>query len=433
MKKLPLACLIPAMLFCLALCALLPVISGASASEGSEDALERDEVKRQVAKFTTKERAFLQSAFDNASLYIDIAEKALRQRELPEDLAYLPLIESGYSVKAYSRAGAAGLWQFMAGTARLYRMRVDYWVDERRDPFKSSEKAADHLKDLYEYFKSWELTLAAYNAGSRSVSRAVEKGKTRDYWKLCSMGLLKRETRDYVPRYYAAAAIARDPELYGFVFKRDGGFPEFAVIRADKTIDLTVLGAKSGVDLASLRLLNPELRRVITPYGEKYELRVPKAGFDRILAAYDELPKDVFGHLKRHEVKTGETLGEIAIRYGTDIQLLKKINDIGDAKRLRAGDRILVPVGDGFGTRPVGRSDRAETVQAGMESQEGARRAFGLQTVGYRVRQGDSVWSIARKFETEVEGVLAANGLSFESVIKPGDEIDLWLDLPIRP
>jgi membrane-bound lytic murein transglycosylase D len=261
----------------------------------------------------------------------------------------------------------------------------------------------------------------------------MEKGKTRDYWKLCSMGLLKRETREYVPRYYAAVAIARDPESYGFVFKRNGGFPEFEVLSADKTIDLTVLGAKSGVDLSTLRLLNPELRRVITPYGERYELRVPKAGFDRVLAAYDELPKEVFGRIEKHEVRTGETLGEIAVRYGTDVNLLKKINDISDEKRLRAGDKIIVPVVDGSGARAGGRTVRAEFGRAGTGSPGGARRAFGAQTVGYRVRHGDSVWSIARKYATEVESVMAANGLSFESVIKPGDEIELWLDLPIRP
>jgi membrane-bound lytic murein transglycosylase D len=422
-----------AMRSCLAVCALLLGCSRALAGEFSAEAMEREEVQRQLAKLTTKERAFLQRGFDNALLYIDIAEKALRQRELPEDLAYLPLIESGYSVKASSRAGAAGMWQFMASTARLYRLRVDYWVDERRDPFKSSEKAADHLRDLYENFDSWELALAAYNAGSMSVSRAIEKGKSRDYWKLCTMGLLKRETREYIPRFYAAVAIARDPESFGFVFERNGGFPEFDVLRAEKTIDLTVLGEKSGVDIASLRLLNPELRRVITPYGEKYELRVPKPSFDRVLAAYGELPKDAFGHLKRHSVKTGETLGEIALRYGTDLSLLKKINDIRDAKRLRAGDRILVPAGDGLWARATGPDDSEGFDQAGRTSPTNTRYSFGAQAIGYKVKQGDSVWSIARMYATEVENVLAQNGLSFESVIKPGDEIELWLDLPIRP
>jgi membrane-bound lytic murein transglycosylase D len=425
------ACLVMRSL--LAVCVLLFVSRIALPGGLGSESLEHEEVQRELRKLTTKERAFLQRGFDNAPMYIGIAEKALRERGLPDELAYLPLIESGYSVKACSRAGAVGMWQFMAGTARLYRLRVDYWVDERRDPFKSSEKAADHLRDLYEWFGSWELALAAYNAGSGSVNRAIDKGKTRDFWELCALGLLKRETREYVPRFYAAAAIAANPEEHGFGFTRDGGFPEFEVLRAQKTIDLTILGDTSGVGLASLQRLNPELRKVITPFGEKYELRVPKRSFDRVLTAYENLPKDVFRNVKRHRVKTGETLGEIALRYGTDLYLLKKINDIDNAKRLKAGDRILVPVSGRFTAQGAGPAEYEELDREGRASGTETKKIFGTQTIGYRVKQGDSVWSIARKYATEVDRVLDANGLSFESIIKPGDEIELWLDLPMRP
>jgi membrane-bound lytic murein transglycosylase D len=416
-----------------AVCVLLSISRRALPGGFGSESLEREQVQRELAKLTTKERAFLQTGFDNASVYIGIAERALQRRGLPYELVYLPLIESGYSVKACSRAGAVGMWQFMASTALLYRLRVDYWVDERRDPFKSSEKAADYLRDLHEFFNSWELALAAYNAGSRSVSRAIDKGKTRDYWKLCALGLLKRETREYVPRFYAAAAIAGNPGEFGFVFTREGGFPEFDVLRAEKTIDLTVLGEKSGVGLASLRLLNPELRKVITPLGEKYDLRVPKRSFDRVLAAYEELPKEVFDDLRSHRVKTGETLGEIAFRYDTDLHLLKEINDIYDAKLLKAGERILVPVSGRLAGKGAGLAEKEDFDPAGRASPMETRNTFGSQAIAYKVKQGDSVWSIARKYATEVERVLAANGLSFESIIKPGDEIELWLDLPIRP
>jgi membrane-bound lytic murein transglycosylase D len=329
------------------------------------------------------------------------------------------------------------MWQFMAGTARLYGLRVDYWVDERRDPFKSSEKAADHLRDLYARFGTWELALAAYNAGARSVERAIARAGSRDFYDLCSSGLLKRETRAYVPRFHAAAIIAGNPGEYGFVFAGGGGFPEYEVLRVEKTVDLTVLGERSGAGAAALRLLNPELRRAVTPVGERYDLRVPKQHFARALAAYRELPKSSFASVAPHRVKTGETLGEIAARYGTDLHMLKAVNGIVDSRRLRAGDRILVPVdakrAAPEAVRDAGRGPGAGPGPAGQAQSAGAEKTFGAQSISYRVKEGDSVWSIARKYSTAVDRVLAANGLTFESVIKPGDEIELWLDLPLSP
>ena len=386
----------------------------------ADKSFDRVEVQRTLQRFLTGEREFIQRGLSNAPAYLSIAENAFDRRGLPEELIYRPIIESGFSVKAYSRAGAAGIWQFMPSTGRIYGLRIDYWVDERRDPFKSTEKAAAHLSDLYDWYDDWDLALAAYNAGRNGVDKAIKKGKTKDYWKLCSLGLLKRETREYVPRFYAACHIAKNFETYGFTFAREGGFPEYEVLAAEKTVDLTLLGEKAGISLGSLQFLNPELKKVITPYGEKYKLRVPKASYARALAAYHELPKEVFKNVRRHQVRSGETLGEIADRYGTDLYLLKKINSIAADRRLRAGDRILVPI-----------------PEHGPASEEemlfDAKKDFKTQEIGYTVKRGDTVWSIARKYNTDVERILTANGLSFDSVIKPGDEITLWLDISLMP
>ncbi len=382
--------------------------------------LDRNEIKKAFERFLTIERSFIQRGLNNAAYYVPFIKEVFKKEKLPQDLVWLPLIESGFSVKAYSRAGACGLWQFMSRTAGYYHLNIDFWADERRDPFKSTEKAAKLLKNLYNYYDNWELALAAYNAGMGTVNHAIKKGDSRDFWKLRSMGLLKKETEEYVPRFFAAAYIAENHEKYGFTYNTGIHFPEFEILLIKEPVDLTVLARRSGIKLSMLQFLNPELRRFITPFGKSYKLRVPREKFADAVIVYKELPKEELAGVKWHRVRSGETLSEIAEKYQTKVSLIKRINNITNSKRVFAGRKILVPVST--------KSKEFEEETAYIPPKKG----FSTQEINYMVRNGDTIWDIARRYRTDVEMILAVNGLSFESIIMPGDEIKLWLDTALQ-
>lgn len=378
-----------------------------------ESALERPEVQRALDRFLTRERDFVQRGLNNAPYYLPIVREALEKRELPGQLAWLPLIESAYSVRAFSRTGACGIWQFMPSTAKWYNLKIDFWVDERRDPIKSSGSAAQHLKELYHYYKNWELALAAYNAGMGSVNRAIKYGGTKNFWTLCSKGLLKRETRHYVPRFYAVSEIADHPQKYGFKLDEDVGFPDFELLRTDRPVDLAQLAERSGMKRETIVFLNPELRRLLTPIGRKYELRVPRELYAEVLTVYHELPVGELAGVEMYRVKSGETVSEIAEKFDTSVAIINLLNNIYNPRRLFAGRVILVAAGE-----------------AGQIEDEAffPKWGFNTQEISYRIQRGDTLWEIASRYGTDVETILAINGLSFESTLRPGDEIALWIE-----
>jgi membrane-bound lytic murein transglycosylase D len=393
---------------------LLPILSGYP----SQNLPHSEEVSRALERFIQKERSFIQGGLSNSSLYLPFIREVFQREKLPQELVWLPLIESGFSVHAHSRTGAVGLWQFMPATARLYRMRIDFWIDERLDPFSSTEKAAKHLKDLYQYYQDWNLVLAAYNAGMGAVNRAIIQGKTRDYWQLCTKKLLRRETREYVPRFYAAVLISQKPGAYGFDWSVERNFPDFMLLESKKPVDLTIFARKTGMELGELKFLNPELKRNITPLGEAYVLRIPIDAFSRALAVYRNLPeKEIYG-LTWHTVRTGETLGDIARKYSTDVALLQQINAIKWSSKILAGKKILVPVGT-----EVAVPHQVKCV---------LKKGFSTQEIEYTVREGDTIWEIARVFRTDMETIFTLNELSYESVIVPGDRIILWTEIAFQ-
>jgi membrane-bound lytic murein transglycosylase D len=390
---------------------LIPSIDAVSSIHVS--ALERPEVQRALKQFLTQERDFVQRGFSNAPVYLPIVREALEERGLPSQLSWLPLIESAFSVRAYSRTGACGIWQFMPQTAKWYNLRIDFWVDERRDPFKSSSSAAQHLKELFYYYKNWELALAAYNAGMGAVDRAVCYGRTRDYWALCKKGLLKRETCYYVPRFYAVCEIAEHPGKYGFDLGDEVGYPEFELLKTNHPVDLSELAKRSGLKKETILFLNPELRRLLTPIGRKYELRVPRERYAEVLSIYHDLPEGMLTGVEAYRVKSGETVSEIAEKFGASVSLITLLNNIYNPRRLIAGRVILVPV-----PKSVEIEDEAFFPKWGFHTQE----------ISYRIKKGDTLWEIARRYRIDVEAILAINGLSYDSTIQPGDEIALWIE-----
>ncbi len=297
-------------------------------------------------RFTRDRREVVDKWFGRAGRYLAMIRDTLRDHGLPEDLAFVAMIESGFNPVAVSRAGAKGLWQFMAGTARSYGLRVDQWVDERLDPEKSTLAAAAYLRDLYAQFGSWSLAQAAYNAGEMKVLRAIRSVGSKDFWALSRTGFLRQETKEFVPQIHAATVIGQDPSRYGF------GVGEHAPAEVDfvsvpPATPLTSVAKVSGVSPEILRSLNPVLVKGVTPPGGLYRLRVPAGTGTDIHAALMERksaagPAHAATRGDVHVVRSHDTVSGIAKRYGITIADVRRWNNLATGDRIRPGDRLIV-------------------------------------------------------------------------------------------
>lgn len=305
-----------------------------------------------LERFTSSRREVVRVWASRSGRYLGMIQEVLRQKGLPEDLAWTAMIESGFNPVAVSRAGAKGLWQFMAGTARRYGLRVDRWVDERFDPEKSTVAAADYLRDLYAIFGSWPLAQAAYNAGGVKVSRAIRLAQSNDFWALAETRYLRRETKDFVPQIHAATVIAREPARYGFDFS---GVPEEGVeiVSVPRRTSLSRLASAAGLDVTRLRALNRELIRGVTPPDGTWELRVPADARDRILAALATRGRRPASALARvtssrtggvvtHVVRPNDTVSTIAQRYGVSVRSVLHWNGLAHDDVIYPGDRLRI-------------------------------------------------------------------------------------------
>lgn len=278
--------------------------------------------------------------------YMPLLQGILRENSLPEDLFYLAVIESGLNPKAKSKARAVGMWQFIRGTAVRYGLRVDWWIDERMDPEMASYAAARYLKDLYAQFGSWYLAAAGYNAGEGRIMRAVRKLGTDDFWEIASnKKTLKRETRDYVPKYIAAMLIAKDPEGYGFTEHEYGGEFSYEKGTVSEPTDLRVIANAAGTTVDEIRRLNPALLRWFTPPGyPDYEVKIPAGSKERFAINIAKVPREERISFLMHKVKKGDTVSKIARRYGVDANPILYINGLKSAMGLKPGSIIAVPV-----------------------------------------------------------------------------------------
>lgn len=341
--------------------------------------------------------------------YLEMIKGILRARGLPEELAYTALVESGFSPRAVSRAGAHGLWQFMEATARRYGLVINRWVDERLDPIKSTVAAAEYLRDLFGQFGHWFLAQAAYNAGEAKLARAIQRARTTDFWSLVRTRYLQTETKRFVPSILAATLIARDPERYGFEVSYDPPFA-FDEVAVRQAMDLETIASLAGVPVDEVRDLNPALKSGVTPLQGEYRVRLPKgsgAHFERALA---QLPPDELVVWGVHRVKPGQGLREIARLYQTSPERLVEINRL-PRWHLRRGMELLVPV-----------SQRVEEKRPPIQLTRVPRKEG--RTV-HVVRRGDTLWRIASLYGMEVEHLARLNGLALDDVLHPGDRLQI--------
>lgn len=271
-----------------------------------------------------------------------MVERIFTEFNLPVDLVFLSLVESGFSTNAVSRAKAVGPWQFIKSTAKAYDLRVDNWIDERRDPVKSTIAAARYLRDLYQLFGSWPLAMAAYNAGERKVGRALVRAQADDFWDLTDTKLLKRETKEYVPRFLAAALIAKDPARFGLAVPSQTPV-EYDEVIVTRPIHLRTAALAAGASYEELKALNPELRKDLTPPDPAYHLKVPaglKEAFLANLATYQDWKRV---HAVRYQVRRGDTLPLLASRHGTTVSAILEANALAKSEKPKPGDWLLIP------------------------------------------------------------------------------------------
>lgn len=309
-----------------------------------------------IDRFTIYRREVVSLWVSRSARYLGMVRDVMRKKGLPEELAFTAMIESGYNPTAVSRAGAKGMWQFMAPTARRYGLRVDRWIDERLDPEKSTVAAAAYLRDLHALFGSWPLAQAAYNAGEVKVARAIRVTGSNDFWTLARTNHLRRETKEFVPQIHAATVIGRDPERFGFEFDDRPG-PATETVSVPPGTNLRRLSAAARIPHDTLRSMNTVLVRGVTPPGARYDLRVPVGARDGVLTALAprrapaavtssrssaSRASHVAAGSNVHVVRPRDTVSAIAKLYGVSVGDVVRWNRLERQDRIRPGDRLRV-------------------------------------------------------------------------------------------
>jgi membrane-bound lytic murein transglycosylase D len=355
-----------------------------------------------VRLFSGSMKDSIQTSLTRSARYRKLIDKALAEQKLPKGLAYLPVIESAYLPTLTSRAGAYGIWQFMPETAREYGMRVDWWMDERADPERSTRAAAAYLKDLHRMFDDWALALAAYNCGPGRVRRTLNEAGATTFWELLDQGLLPKETRGYVPTFYATILIASDPETYGFALDAAHD-SDFKRVDVRGPVSLTYIAEAIGVDEDVLRELNPALRRAVVPPG-RHPVRVPEEHAETLVARADTLrEEDAHVRFTTFRVREGDTITKLARKLGTKPETILAMNDFDANARIAPGESIYLPV-------------RARELGALLAHSDD-------ETFFYAVRKGDTLYSIAKKNGLTVAELRELNDLGRNTTLKRGQKL----------
>ena len=355
-----------------------------------------------VRLFSVDMKDSIQTSLLRSAHYRALIDKALAEHKLPKGLAYLPVIESAYLTKLTSSAGAHGMWQFMPETAREYGLRVDWWVDERADPERSTRAAAAYLKDLHRMFDDWALALAAYNCGPNRVRRQLDANGATTFWELLEASALPKETRGYVPTFFATLLIASDPETYGFTLGKAQPPMEDQRVEVRGPVSLNYIAEVTGVDEDVLRELNPALRRGVVPPG-RAGVRVPAKAAPALSARADSLRQDdAYVKVCTYTLKEGDTLKRLARAIGSKPETILAMNEIESAKSVRRGDTIYLPV-------------RARELSSLLSNRN--------REIYYAVKKGDTLYSIAKRHGLTVAELRDLNELSRKGSLRVGQRL----------
>jgi len=433
---------------------------------------------------TPRGRAIVENGLRRGGQYREMIQRTLREEGLPQDLIYLAQAESAFQPRALSRARAVGMWQFMSFTGREYGLRRTWWVDDRQDPEKATRAAAKHLRDLYELYQDWYLAMAAYNSGAGNVTRAIERTGHADFWELYKRNALPRETKNYVPIILALSLIAKDAERYGI--RAEPEAPQrYDRVKPVHALDLRLVAESIDESVERLKALNPQLLRMTTPADPEFELRLPEGMLQRFLAEIALIPPEKWVSWRRHRVEEGDVLSAIAKKYGTSTQAIAEANGLDSRGPLEVGLKLIIPAaarpqseqgklvryrvrrGDtlasiaeqfdvsvaelrgwnGLRSDRLARGARLKVYPGGKPAPQrkapaaptnkgtktsagdlhtrksGSRAKLGKSGTVHHVKAGETLWSIARAYETTVESIRTANRFLASRPIRPGDQL----------
>lgn len=369
------------------------------------------QVEAFINQFQGRGKASFSRWLARAARYTPMMKEVFRKEGLPEDLVYVAMIESGFTVHARSVANAVGPWQFMSATGRRYSLRIDQWIDERKDPVKATVAAALYLKDLSGMFNGdWYLATAGYNAGENKIFRAIDKYNTSDFWELTKGSYLKRETKDYVPKLLAAAIVAKDPARYGFADAAAVPQIEYDTVTLSGRTDLELVARLTGTTYQSIRDLNPALRHWSTPPNyPDFELRIPKGTKVQFEAEYAKVPEQERFSEKtlyaRYTASRKDSQKSVARRFNISVGELAELNGLGRKDRV-AGKVLIVPA--------------RQSVHFANEGKRSVRQASNRY---YTIRKGDTLSGLARRFNVSTTLLVAWNNLKMKTVLAPGKRL----------
>ena len=438
-----------------------------------------DSVLQYLSFFSTpRGQATVEHGLNRSGRYNDMIRRVLKEEGVPQDLMYLAQAESAFQPTAVSRAGARGLWQFMPFRGEEYDLDRTYYVDERSDPEKATRAAARHMRDLYDMFGDWYLVMAAYNSGPMNVVKAVERTGYADFWELQKRHALPKQTQNYVPIIIALALVAKDPVLYGVQVAPEKPAP-VDVIHPAHAIDLRLVADATGADLDDLRELNPEMLRSVTPNDPNFELKLPAGYGEKLLNVINQVPEDKWTSWRLHTVEQGETMADIARHYHVTVAAIESANHLEAHAVVPAGFMLNVPAApptvrlvhyrvvrgdtlEGIAERfdvsvtqlkrwnnikgaSVPRGSRLKIYAGGppdVSSHSGAKSAAEpagnaavrkvsastddkTGTVEHRVKQGETLYSIAHAYKTSVASIRQLNAFLGERPLQAGDVLTI--------
>ena len=436
--------------------------------------------QKQLARFL-KNPPYLNTVVERARPYLHYIVSELDKRDMPMEIALLPVVESGFKPYVYSRSGAAGIWQFMPATGRVFGLKQNGWYDGRRDIVASTDAALNYLQKLHGYFGDWQLAIAAYNAGEGTVGRAIKKnkkaGKATDFWSLD----LPAETTAYIPKLMAVSHLVFQPNQYGLTLRPLANKPVFAVVGTGSQIDLTLAAKLADITSDELYLFNPGYNYWATQPEGPHQLVLPVEKIDNFKRQLAALPVKDRMQWQRHKIKQGESLGLIAKRYKTTVSVLKKTNKLS-TNNIRAGRHLLIPMSVGKASDFVSQNKVAkkkvakkpknskkvihivqkgdtwwdlanaynvgvrqltswngkyprDTLSLGQKltvwSPDNQASSNNLKAIDYQIKSGDSLWKISKEFDVSVAEVREWNGLSTRALLKPGQMLKLFIEKSI--